>query len=57
MLMQKLNRDSVKQITEFWGDANIEAIYNLVLKWKSTRKIEKNNYQRQKPHVPNRIED
>jgi len=63
VLMEQEKVDSVKDITEYWGDVSIEEISDRVLKWKSTIKLNKeeisikNKNQRQEPHVPNRIED
>ena len=37
VLLERGKGDSVKEIAEYWGDANIEEIHNRVLEWKAKR--------------------
>ena len=35
VLLERGKGDSVKEIAEYWGDANIEEIHNRIVEWKA----------------------
>jgi len=37
VLLERGKGDSVKELAEYWGDANIEEIHNRVMEWKAKR--------------------
>lgn len=37
VLLERGKGDSVKELNEFWGDANIDEIYNRIADWKNKR--------------------
>jgi len=37
VLLERGKGDSVKEIAEYWGDADIEEIHNRVMEWKAKR--------------------
>ena len=37
VLLERGKGDSVKELAEYWGDANIEEIHNRVMEWKVKR--------------------
>ena len=36
VLLERGKGDSVKEISDYWGDANIDEIYNRVTTWKAS---------------------
>jgi len=37
VLLERGKGDTIKEIADYWGDANIEEIYDQVMAWKANR--------------------